>query len=164
MASVTERLPGIGLPFEGGETGGQKGELKQAEPVFQKVADLGRADGWVNLARVYQKEGRIPDALRALEKAAAHEKPAAPWVINWLTGQINDRNGLLDEAIASYEAVLSTRIPERGFDFSQDYEVINLLARALYNRARIEPLDSPARSEYLGRSIAAYRRTLAVDL
>ena len=34
------------------------------------------ADGWVNLGRVYQKEGRIPEALAALEKAAKHEKPA----------------------------------------------------------------------------------------
>ena len=93
--------------------GGQKGELKQAEEVFLKVAELGHADGWVNLARVYQKEGRIPDALSALEKAAKHKKPAAPWVINWLTGQINVRNGHLDEAIQSYEAVLNTKIPER---------------------------------------------------
>ena len=77
---------GIGLLLEGGDKGGQKGELKQAEPVFQKVAELGRADGWVNLARVYQREGRIPDALTALEKAATHKEPAAPWVINWLTG------------------------------------------------------------------------------
>ena len=53
------------------------------------MAELGRADGWVNLARVYQREGRIPEALSALEKAAAHKEPAAPWVINWLTGQIN---------------------------------------------------------------------------
>ena len=68
---------GIGLLLEGGNTGGQKGELKQAEPIFRKVADLGVADGWVNLGRVYQKEGRIPEALAALEKAAAHEKPAA---------------------------------------------------------------------------------------
>src|SRR5262249_11508331 len=76
---------GIGLLLEGSTKGGQKGELKQAEEVFRKVADLGQADGWVNLARVYQREGRIPDALAALEKAANHEpKPTAPWVINWL--------------------------------------------------------------------------------
>ena len=41
---------GIGLLLEGTTKGGQKGELKQAEEVFLKVADLGRADGWVNLA------------------------------------------------------------------------------------------------------------------
>ena len=154
---------GIGLFLEGAEKGSQKGELKQAEPVFQKVVELGKADGWVNLARIYQREGRIPDALAALEKAASHKEPAAPWVINWLTGQINDRNGNLDEAIASYERVLSTKIPARGFDFSQDYEVINALGISLYNRARLEPLDSPERIAFLKKTVAAYRRTLAVD-
>lgn len=154
---------GIGLFLEGADTGGQKGELKQAEPVFQKVAELGKADGWVNLARVYLREGRIPDALDALEKAAAHKEPPAPWVINWLTGQINDRNGLLDEAIASYERVLTTKIPERGFDFSLDFEVINRKALALYNRARQESRGTPEREEFLRRSLEAYRETLKID-
>ena len=114
------------------------------------MAELGKADGWVNLARVYQREGRIPDALKALEKAASHPKPAAPWVINWLTGQINERNGLLDEAIANYESVLATKIPDRGFDFSGDYEVINSLGTVLYSRSRQEPLDSPERRRLPG--------------
>ncbi len=132
--------------------------------IFTKVAELGRADGWVNLARVYQREGRIPDALAALEKAANHKEPAAPWVINWLTGQINASNGLLDEAIASFESVLATKIPARKFDFSIDYRVINDLGSALYVRARIEfPVTSPARRDFLHRAIAAYRRTLAID-
>jgi len=154
---------GIGLFLEGADKGGQKGELRQAEPVFRKVAELGKVDGWVNLARVYQREGRIPDAVTALEKAASHKEPAAPWVINWLTGQINDRNGHLDEAIGRYEAVLSTKIPERGFDFSLDYEVINALGSSLYNRARLEPRNSPERLGFLRRSATAYRRTLAID-
>ncbi len=102
---------GIGLLLEGATKGGQKGELRQAEEIFRKVADLGRADGWVNLARVYQREGRIPDALAALEKAANHKEPAAPWVINWLTGQINASNGLLEEAIESFELVLEHQDP-----------------------------------------------------
>jgi tetratricopeptide (TPR) repeat protein len=157
---------GIGLLLEGGTKGGQKGELKQAEEIFLKVAGLGRADGWVNLARVYQKEGRIPEALGALEKAARHEQPAAPWVINWLTGQINVRNGLLDEAIVNFESVLQTRIPDRKIDLSLDYEVINELAATYYARARdprIESLESPERREFLKKAIAAYRRTLAID-
>ena len=154
---------GIGLFLEGADKGGSKGELRQAEPVFQKVAELGKVDGWVNLARVYQREGRIPDALAALEKASNHKEPAATWVINWLTGQINDRNGNLDAAIENYESVLATKIPDRGFDFSLDYEVINLLGNSLYGRARQEPIDSPERSHYLERSIVAYRRTLAID-
>ena len=149
--------------LEGSDKGAQKGELRQAEPVFRRVAELGVADGWVNLARVYTREGRIPEAREALEKAAAHPQPAAPWVINWLTGQINDRNGLLDEAIASYESVLATKVPERGFDFSGDYEVINSLGASLYARARLEPPGDRAREEYLRRAVAAYRRTLAID-
>jgi tetratricopeptide (TPR) repeat protein len=154
---------GIGLLLEGGEKGSNKGELRQAEPVFRKVAELGKADGWVNLARVYLREGRIPDALKALEKAAGHKEPAAPWVINWLTGQINERNGLLDEAIASFESVLATKIPARGFDFSLDYEVINALGAVTYARARLEPLKSESRREYLRKTIATYRRTIALD-
>jgi tetratricopeptide (TPR) repeat protein len=154
---------GIGLLLEGGDKGGQKGELRQAEAVFKKVADLGLADGWVNLARVYLREGRIPAAREALEKAAAHPGAAAPWVINWLTGQINERNGLLDEAIASYESVLASRVPDRGFDFSGDYEVINALGGALYARARQEPTQDPAREHFLRRAVEAYRRTLAID-
>ncbi len=154
---------GIGLFLEGADKGGQKGELKQAEPIFQKVAELGKADGWVNLARVYLREGRIPDALQVLEKAANHKQPAAPWVINWLTGQINDRNGMLDEAIANYESVLATKVPARGFDFSLDYEVLNALATASYSRARIEPIGSATRKDFLTKTIAAYRRTIAID-
>ena len=107
------------------------------------MAELGVADGWVNLGRVYQKEGRIPEALAALEKAAKHEKPAAPWVINWLSGQINARNGAFDEAIESFQSVLATKIPERKIDLSLDYEVNNELAFAFYARAMQEPSIEP---------------------
>ncbi len=121
---------GIGLFLEGSDKGGQKGELKQAEPVFRKVAELGRADGWVNLARIYQREGRIPDAQKALEAASKHKEPAAPWVIAWLSAQIDEKNGYLDEAIAKYRSVLDTKIPARKFDFSKDYEIINEMGAA----------------------------------
>lgn len=156
---------GIGLLLEGPAQGGQKGELRQAEQVFKQVVELGRADGWVNLARVYQKEGRIPEALAALEKAAAHKEPPAPWVINWLTGQINVRNTMLDEAIQNFESVLNTRIPERKIDLSLDYDVINELAGALYLRSKDPsiPADSDERRDYLKKTIATYRRTLAID-
>ncbi len=154
---------GIGLFLEGSDKGGQKGELKQAEPIFQKVAELGKADGWVNLARVYQREGRIPDARAALAEATAAKEPAAPWVIAWLTGQINERNGFLDEAITSYESVLATKIPTRGFDFSSDYEVLNSLANAVYGRARQELIGSTERMTLLQKTVATYRKTIAID-
>jgi tetratricopeptide (TPR) repeat protein len=155
---------GIGLLLEGATKGGQKGELKQAEEVFRKVAGLDVADGWVNLARVYQREGRIPDAVAALEKAAHHQKPAAPWVINWLTGQINASNGMLENATENFESVLATKIPQRKFDFSLDYRVINDLGATYYDRARsIMPVSSPERIDFLQKAIATYRRTLAID-
>lgn len=154
---------GIGLLLEGGLLGVQKGELRQAEPIFQKVAELGQADGYMNLARIYLKEGRIPDARLALEKASNHPKPAAPWVIAWLSGQIDERNGYLDEAIARYESVLNTRIPERKFDFSMDYEVINALGFVTYARAKREPLDAPARAEFVRKAVETFRRTIAID-
>ncbi|HEV3122419.1 MAG TPA: multiheme c-type cytochrome [Isosphaeraceae bacterium] len=154
---------GIGLLLEGGDKGAEKGELKQAEPVFQKVVELGQVDGWVNLARVYQKEGRIADALKALEHATKHEKPAAPWVIAWLTGQINARNGYMNEAIDQFESVLATKVPARGFDFSQDYLVLNELGAAYFGRASQELLDSPMRPEFMRKAAETYRRTIAID-
>jgi tetratricopeptide (TPR) repeat protein len=154
---------GIGLLLEGGTKGGQKGELKQAEEVFRKVAEFGKADGWVNLARVCQKEGRINDALAALEKAAAHEKPAAAWVINWLTGQINVRDGMLEDAEQSFESVLKTRIPDRKIDLSLDFEVINELAQVRYTQATLLAVTRPERKDQLKKAIATYHRTLAID-
>ncbi len=155
---------GIGLLLEGGTTGAQKGQLKQAEPVFLEVAEtFQRADGWVNLARVYLKEGRNEDALKALEKAASLKEPAAPWVINWLAAQVDERNGLLDEAIEKYKSVLATKIPARKFDFSKDYEVINALGRAYWGRYHQEDPESPGRTSFLTEAVAAFRRTLALD-
>jgi hypothetical protein len=84
-------------------------------------------------------------------------------VINWLTGQINARNGLIDEAIQSFEAVLSTKIPNRKIDLSSDYEVNNELAAALYSKARLESVKSPGRIAALLKTIAAYKRTIAID-
>jgi tetratricopeptide (TPR) repeat protein len=157
---------GIGLLLEGSTKGGQKGELRQAEEAFEKVRDLGRVDGWVNLARVYIREGRIPDAQKALEKANAHPEPAAPWVIAWLNAQINESNGYLDRAIRDYESVLNTKIPERGFDFSLDYEVINALGNVLHKRAKlagIEVPNGPGLVHYLRQTVTTYRKTIAID-
>jgi tetratricopeptide (TPR) repeat protein len=154
---------GIGLFLEGTDKGGQKGELKQAEPVFKKVVELGRAEGWVNLARVYQREGRIPDALAALEKASKHEKQTQPWTVAWLSAQIDERNGYLDEAIAKYQTVLDTKIPERGFDFSKDYEVRNAMGIAQLGRAKLLPVGSDERRAAMEEVIRTFRATLASD-
>ncbi|MBI4586725.1 MAG: hypothetical protein HY717_22150 [Planctomycetes bacterium] len=151
---------GIGL-FNKGDSGSEKGELRQAAEVFLKVAELGRADGWVNMARVHNKVGSLDDAVAALKKASEHPEPAAPWTIAWLNGLVNRQNGFLDEAIRDFEAVLSTRVPERGFDFSLDYEVLNELGVALLYRSK--RAGGEERQAYIERARRTFQRAIEID-
>ncbi|NNK38362.1 MAG: hypothetical protein HKP03_07760, partial [Xanthomonadales bacterium] len=119
----------------------QRGELRQAEYAFRRVEDLGRADGPLNLARVYLREGRLEDAAQALERASAFDPAPLPWLLHWLTGRVNQQNGELDEAIANYRHILNTDFEvarQRGFDFGEDFRVINRLGQALFERSKFE--------------------------
>jgi tetratricopeptide (TPR) repeat protein len=125
---------GIGLLRKPG-----RGELRQAEDAFRELERLGRPDGPVNLARVYLREGRLAEAAAALRRAAAHDPPAYPWLIAWLSAQVDLQNGNLDDAIAGLRRVLATDFAEarqRGLDFGRDYRVRNELAQALFERAK----------------------------
>ncbi|MEE9391708.1 MAG: multiheme c-type cytochrome [Planctomycetota bacterium] len=151
---------GIGL-FRKGNSGASKGELRQASEAFHEVVGLGRSEGWLDLARVFEKEGRIEDARAALAKAVA-AGTKTPWVVNWLTGLIDRQNGYLDRAISSFEKVLATRIPKRGFDFSRDYQVQNELGRTLLLRAR-KARDKAERRGYYLRAVETFSKVLALD-
>jgi hypothetical protein len=156
---------GIGLLLEG-NVGSDKGELRQAEAAFAEVERLGRPEGPLNLARVYHKEGRLDEAAQALRRAAA--AGAAPWTVAWLSGLVNKENGHLDDAIANFTAALGATSPElraRGFDFSRDYEVLNELGQALFERAKRERGEARAadRRARLAEAVAAFERTLAID-
>ncbi len=156
---------GIGLLLEG-NAGSEKGELRQAEAAFAEVERLGWPEGPLNLARVYHKEGRLEDAVTALGRART--AGAAPWTVAWLTGLVNKENGHLGEAIANFEAALGATSPElraRGFDFSQDYEVLNELGLARFERAKQErgAARSDARASVLRQAAEAFERTLAID-
>ena len=159
---------GIGLLLEG-DKGSEKGELVQAEQAFSQVEKLGRADGPLNLARVYFKEGRLDDAVAALRRANDTNRfnPSGNrWTIAWLNGQVNKQNGFLDQAIREFRSILEDRYPEleqRGFDFSKDYEVINELGLALFERAKLERGDETRRREFLRQAAAWFQRTLAID-
>ncbi|MGH7201545.1 MAG: multiheme c-type cytochrome, partial [Planctomycetaceae bacterium] len=122
---------GIGLFLKG------KAELRQAAEAFEQVEKLGRYDGPLNLVRVLHREGRLDEAVAAMARAAEHDDPAAPpWTMAWLSGLINREQGHLDEAEQNFRSTLSMRVPERGFDFSKDYEVILLLGQTMFDRAR----------------------------
>ncbi|HUR47213.1 MAG TPA: multiheme c-type cytochrome [Candidatus Saccharimonadales bacterium] len=157
---------GIGLFLEGGDKGSEKGELIQAADAFAEVEKLGRPDGPLNLARVYYKEGRLEEAVQALQRAAKTEPPAPRWTVAWLNGLVNKQNGFLDKAITEYRSILEDRYPEldkRGFDFSKDYEVINELGQTLVERSKSERGDRNKRDEFLKQAAEQFEKTLALD-
>ena len=156
---------GIGLFLEG-SSGSEKGELIQAEEAFEQVEKLGRSEGPMNLARVYFKEGRLNDAVAALERAVKFDPPAPRWTVAWLSGMVNKQNGHLDEAIRQFRSVLEDRYPEldeRQFDFSKDYEVINELGQTYFERSKMERGNPEKQKEFLGKAVEQFEKTLALD-
>ncbi len=121
---------GIGMLLKG------KAELKQAAEAFAMVESLGRFDGPLNLARVQFAEGDLDEATRSLARAAEMDPPPPTWTHGWLSGIVNRQQGNLEAAAESLRAVLETKIPDRGFDFSLDYMVRNQLGLALIDLAQ----------------------------
>jgi tetratricopeptide (TPR) repeat protein len=149
---------GIGLLREG-DSGSTKGELRQAEAAFSEVEGLGRSDGPLNLARVYFKEGRLEDTVAALQRAET--AGGYPWVLAWYAALVDREYGRLDAAIERLEALVETRFDDarqRGFDFSRDIRVLNLLGRTLFEKARRE--RGEARREERNRLLNAARSRL----
>lgn len=156
---------GIGLLLRG-ETGTNRGELLQATEAFENVERLGRVDGPLNLARVYIKEGRLAEAVSALQRATSMDGKASPWLVAWLTGLVNKQNGYLEEAAKQFKSILEDRheeIIDRGFDFSRDYMVINELGLTLFELAKQERGDDSRRDELLKEAIQRFESTLTVD-
>jgi len=174
IAAQTNSIPpwqrwndyGIGLLLEGTDKGSEKGQLLQAAEAFEQVEKLGRYDGPLNLARVYLKEGRLDDALAALQRASKFDPPAPRWTVAWLNGLLNKQNGYLDKAISEFTSILEDRYEEldkRGFDFSLDYEVINELGQTLFERAKMERGDEAEQKKWLHLAITRFKRTLEID-
>jgi len=156
---------GIGLLLKGNK-GSEKGELIQAEAVFKQVEALGRADGPLNLARVYIKEGRLEEAVEALGRAVEADPPAPPWTVAWFNGVVNKQNGFLDKAIDNFRSLVDDRSQEmidRGFDFSQDYVALNELGQTLFERAKMERVNEAKRNEFLDLAIKRFEQALSYD-
>lgn len=173
IAAQTSNIPvwqrwndyGIGLFLEG-NVGAEKGQLIQATEAFEQVEKLGRADGPVNLARVYFKEGRLEDTVAALQRAAKFDPPAPRWIGAWFNGLVNKQNGFLDKAITEFRSILEDRYPEldkRGFDFSKDYEVINELGQTYYERSKRERGNPEKQREFLNFAAETFKKTLVLD-
>jgi tetratricopeptide (TPR) repeat protein len=156
---------GIGLFLEGGG----KTEIKQAEQAFQEVERLGRFDGPLNLARVYEQEGRLDEATDALNRAAKFaDPPAPPWTIAYFAGRVDRQQGFLDKAIENYRSALYDENAERRkrkFDFTRDYVVHDELGVTLLYRANQERGDDRkgAREGFYRQAVTEFEKALALD-
>jgi tetratricopeptide (TPR) repeat protein len=163
---------GIACLIEGGVEE-KKGELRQAEQAFamltgKDVPPEAHAHGYLNLARVYEKEGRLAEAARALNQARTAKPPAPWWTVAWLNGLVNEQNARtsedFDTAISNFERILdpANQPRQRKFDFTRDYVIQNKLGSTLFKRAQFER-NVKQRDAFLLRAITAYQRTLAID-
>ena len=154
---------GIGLLLKG------RAELRQAEEAFREVEKLEQYHGPLNLARVYFTEGRLDEATDALVRAGTYtDPPAPPWTLAWLSGQVNQQQGRLAEAVQDFRKALDDKTPEmekRKFDFSRDYEVRNQLGTALFDQAKQIRGDQKRieREDLLKEAVAEFQKTLAID-
>jgi tetratricopeptide (TPR) repeat protein len=87
--------------------------------------------------------------------------------MGWLSGVIHAQTGHLEEAVQSLRSVLATKVPERDFDFSLDYEVINLLGQSLYDLAKqvrgSTPEAQEQRNQLLEEAAREFQKTLNID-
>jgi len=157
---------GIGLFLKG------RAELKQAGEAFtalEQLKDNKRYDGALNIARAYLEEGLLDDATSAIERASKFsDPPAPPWTLSWLAGAVNLQQGNLQKAETALRSVLEDKTPERtmrGFDFSMDYLVINLLGQTLFEQAKQirDPAEIAERQTLLARSAEQFEKTLKLD-
>lgn len=158
---------GIGLLLEGG---GSKGQLRQAEEAFLKVEELGQFHGPINLARVYNQEARLDEAVDAINRAEKFNGTDGypDWTVRWLKGVILRQQGFLDDAIQNLTDAIEYRSEEtlrRKFDFSRDYVVINLLGETLFERAKQERGEKrkEQREEFLEKAKSRFEQVLAID-
>jgi tetratricopeptide (TPR) repeat protein len=163
---------GIGCLIEGGP-GEKKGELRQAEAAFKRLtaADMpaaAHAHGWLNAARVYVDDGRLDDAVKALNRARQSKPPPPWWTLTWFKALVALENARtradFDAVVEDLERILDPARQERQrkFDFRRDYIVINKLGLTLFNRAQLEA-SAAGRDNFLVRAVEQYERTLAID-
>lgn len=162
---------GIGLMISA-ESVSARGQLRQAEVAFQQVEKLGRFDGPLNLARIYESEGSLDLATAALTRANDMKGDGGPtdpfpyWTHAWLTGLVNRQQGNLRAAAENLQLALNYTSPAahaRKFDFRLDYRVRNLLAQTLFDLAKQFNVGDTMRDQLLNEAIGEYQKTLATD-
>ncbi|MEE2642203.1 MAG: multiheme c-type cytochrome [Planctomycetota bacterium] len=158
---------GIGLLLEGK---GVDGQLRQAEEAFTKVEELNQFHGPINLARVYNREARLDEAVDAINRAEKFRgtEKYPDWTVRWLKGVVQQQQGFLDEAIENLTGAIEYRSAEtvkRKFDFTRDYVVLNLLGETLFERGKQErgPKNRDARFEFFEKAKSRFMQVLKID-
>ena len=114
--------------------------FKQAEQAFEKVAQLGQAEGWINLTRTYLKQGLIAEAQNALDQASKNSAFPYKWQLAYFSGIIDLQNGFIGKAIESFSRVYNTEFDaaqKAGFDFSKDYKFVTLYAQTVFQKSKL---------------------------
>lgn len=114
--------------------------FRQAEHAFAKVAELGRAEGWINLTRTYLQQGQIQQAEHALKQAANDPDFNYTWQLAYYAGVIDLQNGFIEKAIDNFSKVYESAFEQaqlRGFDFSKDYRFVTLFAQTVFQRSKM---------------------------
>lgn len=141
----------------------RRSALAQAEDAFQQVISLGRAEGYLNLGRVYISEGRLEDAVAAIN--AAKLADAYPWSVTWFAGQVDFQFGRFAEAIEKFSAVRDTQFQlarDRGFDFSRDHRVHDALGRSYYEWSK-QASDTDEQIDRLNLAESSYLASIDLD-
>jgi hypothetical protein len=139
------------------------GEMRQARQAFETVEKMGQAEGALNLARVFLKEGLIQsDAPLALKRA--DDLGANQWSLLWFGALVAERNGNYTRTIQNLRDMLKGGFSQavgRGFDFSKDYRLLVTLASALRQVSLATSGDE--RAKILQEARDVYLKALAYD-
>ncbi len=144
-------------------------QLKQAEYAFQKVNQLGRIDGLINLTRVYLKEGLMEKATISLNQAISlqkQNKTANPWTLLWLKGQIQRANGELLKSHKTLTKILETDFSsgKRKLDFRRDFRLLNLVAKTEIDLAIVNKrTDEKQFKQWIKKAKVTLEKVLKLD-
>jgi tetratricopeptide (TPR) repeat protein len=139
------------------------GQLRQARQAFETVEKMGGAEGALNLARVFIREGLVQtDAPLALERA--NDLGANQWSLLWFGAMVAERNGDYPKAVENLREILKGGFSQavgRGFDFSKDYRLLNKLASDLRQLGLTKQGDE--RVQMMGEARDIYLKALDLD-
>ena len=110
----------------------------------------------------------IPTGANCSTANTLPDESSPPWKLNWLTGQVTREQGHRLEAEKNFRKVLEDRTPEmieKGFDFSLDIEVINLLGLTQFDLAKQARGSEreEERKKLLQSAVETFKKTLKID-